>query len=38
LAISYGIIQKHNGTIEVRSEPGRGATFIIKLPAKGEGP
>jgi two-component system NtrC family sensor kinase len=38
LAISYGIIQKHKGTIEVRSEPGRGATFIIKLPAKGAGP
>jgi two-component system NtrC family sensor kinase len=37
LAISYGIIQKHNGKIEVRSEPGRGATFIIKIPAKGAG-
>jgi two-component system NtrC family sensor kinase len=38
LAISYGIIQKHNGKIEVRSEPGRGATFIIRLPTKGTGP
>jgi len=38
LAISYGIIQKHKGTIDVRSEPGRGATFIIRLPAKEEGP
>jgi signal transduction histidine kinase len=37
LAISYGIIQKHHGTIEVQSEPGRGATFIIRLPAKGAG-
>ncbi|MGI8565238.1 MAG: ATP-binding protein [Pyrinomonadaceae bacterium] len=32
LAISYGIIQRHAGTIEVNSQIGQGATFIILLP------
>lgn len=32
LSISYGIIEKHNGTIEVQSEVGRGTKFIISLP------
>jgi len=35
LAVSYGIIQSHGGTIEVHSEVGRGATFIIRLPTAG---
>ncbi|HVF55244.1 MAG TPA: ATP-binding protein [Pyrinomonadaceae bacterium] len=33
LAVSYGIISRHEGTIEVDSLPGRGTTFRIKLPA-----
>jgi PAS domain S-box-containing protein len=33
LSISYGIIKRHNGSIEVESETGKGATFTIKLPA-----
>lgn len=32
LSISYDIIQKHNGQINVKSEPGRGATFETWLP------
>jgi len=32
LSISYGIVRKHNGEIDVRSEPGVGTTFVIKLP------
>jgi PAS domain S-box-containing protein len=32
LSITYGIIQQHNGNIEVKSEPGKGSEFIITLP------
>lgn len=32
LSISYGIIEKHNGEIEVFSRPGQGTEFIITLP------
>ncbi len=32
LAVVYGIIQKHNGTIQVKSEEGKGTRFIIALP------
>ncbi|HSB67655.1 MAG TPA: ATP-binding protein, partial [Anaerolineales bacterium] len=36
LVICYDIIQKHNGHIDIDSEPGKGATFTIWLPAKRE--
>jgi len=32
LAVSYGIIARHKGIIEVKSEPGKGTTFIVRLP------
>lgn len=32
LSITYGIINEHNGNIEVLSEVGKGSEFIIKLP------
>jgi two-component system, NtrC family, sensor kinase len=32
LSLSYGIIQKHHGTIEVATEPGQGTTFRIIIP------
>ncbi len=32
LAVSYGIIERHRGHIEVQSEEGKGTTFTIKLP------
>jgi two-component system NtrC family sensor kinase len=32
LAVTYGIIQRHEGTIDVESEVGKGTTFTIRLP------
>ena len=32
LAVSYGIIQGHSGTINVESKPGAGSRFIVWLP------
>jgi two-component system, NtrC family, sensor kinase len=34
LAISRGIVERHNGHIEVKSELGRGTTFVITLPTQ----
>ena len=36
LVICYDIIQKHHGRIEVESNPGEGAVFIVWLPASTE--
>lgn len=36
LSIAYDIIKKHNGTIEVASEVGKGTTFMITIPVVGE--
>jgi signal transduction histidine kinase/ActR/RegA family two-component response regulator len=33
LAVSYGIIRRHEGSVEVDSQVGRGTTFRISLPA-----
>jgi len=34
LMVCKDIIEKHGGTIDVRSDPGAGTTFTIRLPAK----
>ena len=36
LAMVYSIVRKHQGHITVESEPGRGTTFELWLPAAGE--
>jgi len=36
LAISHSILERHNGTIEVQSELGRGTTFTVTLPIDAE--
>ncbi|AFN74805.1 integral membrane sensor signal transduction histidine kinase [Melioribacter roseus P3M-2] len=34
LSVVWGIIDNHDGSISVKSEPGSGTTFSIKLPAE----
>jgi len=34
LSIAYDIIKKHRGEIQVQSEPGKGTTFIVRIPVE----
>ncbi|KAB0643974.1 histidine kinase [Burkholderia latens] len=34
LSVSHGIVERHRGTIDVTSEPGRGTTFCVRLPIR----
>ncbi len=34
LNLAYNIVRKHNGTIDVKSTPGEGTCFIMKLPVE----
>jgi nitrogen-specific signal transduction histidine kinase/ferredoxin len=36
LAVSYGIVQRHKGRIEVQSKEGEGTTFTVYLPLRHE--
>jgi two-component system, NtrC family, sensor kinase len=37
LSLAYGIVQKHRGQLDVRSEPGQGCCFRVTLPIDGPG-
>ena len=36
LSVSHALIKGHHGTLTVDSEPGRGTTFVIRLPVASE--
>jgi signal transduction histidine kinase len=37
LSLSYGIVQRHHGRIDVASEPGRGTAFRVVVPVRQPG-
>jgi two-component system NtrC family sensor kinase len=37
LSVVYGIVERHGGAVWVESEPGKGTTFTIRLPAAAAG-
>ncbi len=37
LSIVRLIVEAHGGSVEVDSQPGKGSTFTIRIPAVGEG-
>lgn len=38
LSVSYGIVKRHKGTIEVKSQKGKGTTFTVILPVNKKKP
>jgi signal transduction histidine kinase len=38
LAMVFGIIKRHQGTLEIESEPGKGTAFRIRLPVCAQSP
>lgn len=38
LSMVFGIVKRHEGSIEIESEPERGTTFRIRLPAQTDSP
>jgi signal transduction histidine kinase len=38
LSLSYGIVKKHAGRIDVASEPGRGTCFRVWIPLRRTAP
>ena len=37
LAMARGIVERHEGSLDIRSEPGRGTTVTVRLPIPAEG-
>ncbi|MBP1601044.1 MAG: integral rane sensor signal transduction histidine kinase [Acidobacteria bacterium] len=37
LAIAYGIVDRHGGTISIRSRPGHGTTVVFRIPVEAGG-
>jgi len=37
LAVSYGIVQEHAGSIRVSSRPGQGTSFLLEFPIPEQG-
>ena len=38
LSVSWGIVKRHGGTIDIESSPGVGSTFVVRLPVSKEEP
>jgi len=38
LSMVYGIVERHEGTIDIRTEVGQGTAFVLTLPARVEPP
>lgn len=38
LSVSYGVVKRHGGAIDVESGQGRGTTFTVRFPAAGDAP
>jgi len=38
LSMVYGIVQRHQGSVEIETAPGKGTTFRLSLPAAQESP
>ena len=38
LSVSYGIVKRHGGSIQLKTAPGGGTTFILSLPAGEQAP
>lgn len=34
LAMVYGVMERHEGSIDIQSEPGKGTTFFLKFPVR----